>query len=304
MNFHNRILEQDLHKPVMYQECMDLLSPKEGGIYIDCTLGDAGHTLGLLQAGGSVLGIESYEPALERAIGIIKDKGYANCFTGVLGNFKNVVEIADDAGFTKVNGIIFDLGYSSYELDQANLGLSFQRDDLLDMRMSIDLSVTAADLLNKLPENELERMFRVYGGERLSKKFASAIVKARSMKELQSTKELAELLSSVAPPGYERGRLHPATRVFQALRITVNDELENLKIALPGAANQLLPGGRMVIISFHSLEDQIVKKFGFGMQPELKPLVKKPLVPGKQEKLDNNRSRSAKLRVYEKTNDK
>ena len=220
-------------------------------------------------------------------------------FVGALGNFKNIKEIAEQNGFSKVDGILFDLGYSSYELDDGGFGLSFLKDEPLDMRLDKTLGVTAADLLNMLPEDQIARIISGYSDEKMARKFARAIVSSRSLKKIQTTKELADLLRSETSPGYEHGRIHPATRTFQALRIAVNDEVANLEKALPQAARLLLPGGRMLVISFQSLEDTIAKQFGRSARPKVLEVTKKPLIPTDEEIRENSRSRSAKLRIFE-----
>ncbi|MFC1756071.1 16S rRNA (cytosine(1402)-N(4))-methyltransferase RsmH [Patescibacteria group bacterium] len=299
-------MKNNYHKPVMLNEALHYLQPLPDLRYIDCTLGDGGHTLELLRQGSEVLGIDAFPNALERAKKRIKEEGLRDKFSGVVGNFKDLQEIAEREGFSDVNGILFDLGYSSYELDEGGIGLTFQKDEPLDMRMDKDLGVTAADLLNTLPEKQLAKIIRDYGGENMANRFAKEIVKFRNLKKFQTTKELKEVIESAAPSGYERGRINPATRTFQALRIAVNDEIENLKKALPQAARLLLPGGRMIVISFHSLEDKATKKFGrLDVQPSafaLDEVTKKPLVPTAREVDENIRSRSAKMRVYEKSN--
>ena len=308
------------HLPVLKEEVLRYLLPKmqgKGKKYIDATLGDGGHALELLKTGAQVLGIDCYKGSLNRASERIEQEGLNEDFVSVLGNFRHIEKIAIESGFSKVSGILFDLVFSSSELEE-DVGLSFTNDQPLDMRLDRTLGVTAADLVNALPENRLAEIFREYSGEILAKKFAKAIVSARDLQKLQTTKQLAELLKSVAPPGYERGRIHPATRVFQALRIVVNDEIENLKTALPQAARLLLPGERMVVISFHSLEDKVAKQFGQIVQPALevsadnsksssrssyvmKELTDKPIVPSEEEVAKNVRSRSAKMRIFEKS---
>jgi len=292
------------HEPVLKEEILSFLVPEKGKIFIDATLGDGGHTLEFLRLGAKVLGIDCHQGSLERASKRITQEGLGRNFTGALGNFRNIEKIAKEYGFGQIHGILFDLGFSSSELDEA-LGLSFTQDQPLDMRLDNSLGVTAKDILYTLSEKDLAHIFFEYANEKLAKKFAKAIVEARSLQKLQTTKQLAELLKSVAPPGYERGRIHPATRVFQALRIVVNDEIENLKSALPQAARLLLPGGRMAIISFHSLEDKVAKEFGRAAQPALEGIMleeitRKPVVPSVEEATKNVRSRSAKLRVFER----
>jgi 16S rRNA (cytosine1402-N4)-methyltransferase len=286
------------HKPVLIEETIKSLNIEPGKKYIDATLGQAGHTIEILRKGGLVLGIDVDESSLKSAQERIEKENLQNGFIGVKGNFKNIEKIASENKFNQVSGILLDLGYSSFELEEGNLGLSFLKDEPLDMRLDRTLGVTAADLVNTLPEEQLERIIRNYSDEKLARRIAKAIVEFRSVKRIQTTKDLADLIKSETPSNYENGRINPATRTFQALRIAVNDELENLRIALPRAAQLLLPRGVMVIISFHSLEDKLVKDFGHNAQPKLMPLFKKPLVPSEQETSDNTRSRSAKLRAF------
>ena len=288
------------HEPVLLKETTENLNVKAGGRYIDATLGDGGHTLEILKRGGHVLGIDVNENSLKRAEFRIEEAGLSESFKGILGNFKNIEEIGKENGFEKVNGIVYDLGYSSYELEESGLGLSFQADEPLDMRLSKSLGVTAADLLNSLNGKDIANLIYEYSGERLSGRIAREIVKARSLKRIQTTKDLVEIINSVSSPGYERGRINPATRTFQALRIAVNDEIENLKKSLPQAARLLLPGSVIVLITFHSLEDKVAKEFGRRARPSITEVYKKPLRPSKEEIEKNPRSRSAKLRVFKK----
>jgi len=287
------------HEPVLKNEVIAVLKVRDGKTYIDCTLGDAGHTIEMLRRGATVLGLDINEESLERANERIKKEGLASNFIPVLGNFKKIEELAIANKVTKVDGILYDLGYSSYQLDDSSIGLSFQKDKPLDMRLDSELGVTAADLVNMLNEKQLADLIFNYSQEKFAKKFAKAIVNARSLKKIETTKQLAELLASQVPLGYENGRIHPATRTFQALRIVVNDELENLEMSLPRASHLLLPGGFLIVISFHSMEDQLVKRFGQGAGPTIKMLTKKPIVPTEEEIARNVRSRSAKMRVFE-----
>ena len=290
------------HDPVLKEEVLRYLAVIEGGKYIDCTLGDAGHTAEILKKGGKVLGLDVDESSLKRASKRIKDLGLEKNFKKANGNFRDVEKLAEQNDFRKVNGILYDLGYSSTQLEDTDKGLSFLEDRPLDMRLDKSLGITAADLLNTLSEQQLAGLFYDYSDERYAKRFANYIVSARKVKNLHSTKELSELLVSAAPPDYEHGRIHPATRVFQALRIAVNDEVNNLESSLPRASRLLLPGGRMIVISFHSLEDKTVKNFGRRAGPKIKVLTKKPIEPGSDEVARNYRSRSARMRVFE--NDK
>lgn len=314
------------HEPVLLKEAVKNLNVKKDQKYIDATLGDGGHTLEILKKGGVVLGIEINEVALERAKKRISQEGLGENFTCVLGNFKNIDEIAESEavrpkgrsflprktsvinnggllgskGFSKVSGIIYDLGYSSFELEEGGLGLSFLKDEPLDMRLDKSLGVTAGDLVNSLSEKELASLIFKYSDEKLARRFAKEIVKARSLKKIQTTAQLAEIIESASPPGYERGRIHPATRTFQALRIAVNDEIANLEKSLPRAARLLLPGSVIVLITFHSLEDKVAKDFGRSARSSVKEALEKPIEPSFAEVDRNPRSRSAKLRVFEK----
>lgn len=288
------------HKPVLLEEIIEHLKVNKDKKYIDATLGDGGHTIEILKRGGIVLGIDVDRKSLERATKRIKELGLDKNFLGVNGNFKDIEEIAKKNNFENVNGILYDLGYSSYQVDESDLGISFQKDTLLDMRMDNSLGVTASDLVNMLSEKQLASLLREYSDERLSSRFARAIVNARSLKRIQTTKELVDIIVNASPLGYERGRIHPATRTFQALRIAVNDEMNNLQYSLPRAARLLLPGGVIAIISFHSKEDRLVKSFGQKAQPTLTMVTKKPIEPQACEIKNNVRARSAKLRVYTK----
>ncbi|MBW6441297.1 16S rRNA (cytosine(1402)-N(4))-methyltransferase RsmH [Patescibacteria group bacterium] len=290
----------EYHKPVLLKETIENLKVEQGNKYIDATLGDAGHTLEILKKGGEVLGIEIDENALKRAEERIEKEGLSKGFKGFLGNFKNIEKIAEENGFKKVNGINFDLGYSSYQLEEGGLGLSFQLDEPLDMRLDKSLGVTAGDLVNSLNEKDIANLIFNYSDERLARKIAKAIVKARDLKKIQTTGDLVEIINSVSSPGYERGRINPATRTFQALRIIVNDEIENLKKSLPQAARLLLPGSVIALITFHSLEDKVAKEFGHRARPSVEEVYKKPIVPSEEEVQHNPRSRSAKLRIFEK----
>lgn len=298
------------HQPVLLSEVNDYLKATPGKKIIDCTLGDGGHTIEFLKKGAFVLGIDYDSNSLETALERIRSLGFANNFVGVLGNFKDIYGLATKNGFETVDGILYDLGYSSSQLENTNKGISFLSESPLDMRIDQSMGVTAADLVNTLSERQLTQLFREYGEEHLAKRFAEAIVQRRALKKIQTTKQLADLLVAEASSGYDSGKSHPAMRVFQALRIVVNDELGNLKNSLPQAVQLLkLPGGRMAIISFHSLEDREVKKFGHdyarptgssGIDFYVDAVVKKPVTPSEDEISRNRKSRSAKMRVFEK----
>lgn len=263
---------------------------KQGEKYIDATVGGGGHAVEILKRGGKVLGLDVDPEAIEQVKRILN-------IILVRGNFAHLQEIAQECGFDRVAGILFDLGVSSHQLLTNERGFSFTSDAPLDMRMDPDLEVTAADLVNGLRKEELYELFYKLGEERFAWTIARAIVRARSLAPIKTCRELARIIAGVRRQKFER--IHPATRCFQALRIAVNDELNNLKAVLPQAVNLLKPGGRLVVISFHSLEDRIVKNF-FKERADFRTLIKKPVRPSDAEVEINPRSRSARMRVGEK----
>ncbi|MBO7666005.1 MAG: 16S rRNA (cytosine(1402)-N(4))-methyltransferase RsmH [Clostridia bacterium] len=303
------------HYPVMLNEAVEGLRVVPGGVYADCTLGGCGHTkkiLSLLGENGRVLGIDLDTAALENASLTVKDKR----LTTWHGNYKDLSTAAKEIGLEKFNGALFDLGVSSYQIDTAERGFSYMRDAALDMRMDNTKGATAADLVNGLTADELARIFFEYGEERYSRKIAQRIVAARANGPITTTGELATLIAS-AYPAKELKNGNPAKRCFQALRIAVNGELEGLDKALEDAMDLLVPGGRLVVITFHSLEDRIVKntfnRFAnpctcppdlpvcvCGKTPTAKIITKKPVVCSLKESEENSRSHSAKLRIAEK----
>lgn len=288
------------HISVLPKEVVEYLAIRPGKKYIDATLGGGGHTSQIVALGGRVLGIDVDEEALRYVESRIKNlESRGEHLQLAHGNFKDIDTIAKEAGFENVSGILFDLGVSSHQLDEAERGFSFQHNGPLDMRMGRDLNVQAKDLVNALGRNELKLLFERFGEERFAGKIASTIVEKRKAAPIETTEQLARIVRSVV-----RGEKHvdPATRVFQALRIAVNDELESIAVALPKAVELLEPGGRLVVISFHSLEDRIVKHalLEFEAQGLGTILTKKPIVPSEEEQETNRRSRSAKLRIFEK----
>lgn len=294
-------MDNTYHTSVMLTEALDALQIEEGKKYIDGTLGGGGHTKGILQRGGIVLGIDTDEEAIRFVKERIKTQelGEKNKLTLARGNFKELDQIAKRNGFGKVSGILFDLGVSSHQFDEAERGFSFQKVGPLDMRMSNDLSVKASDLINGLSKKELVTLFEKLGEEYRARLFADRIVKQRKRKPIVTTTDLAELIMSVVG---HNGKIHPATKVFQALRIAVNDELHVLREALKKSVDLLLPKGQLVVISFHSLEDRIVKEsFKKFEEKGLGTIVtSKPLIPDDEELRQNRRSRSAKMRVFQK----
>ncbi|MDP3900753.1 MAG: 16S rRNA (cytosine(1402)-N(4))-methyltransferase RsmH [bacterium] len=285
------------HIPVLSKEVISLLRLGPNQNFIDCTLGTAGHTLQLLQEtrpNGRTLGIERDPEQAKKAREVISKAGFASRVTIAQDTFANIAEIARRERFRAVHAILFDLGFSSEQLGSGR-GLSFSKSEPLDMRYDPSTQTTAAKILNYQSRHELERILKEYGEERYARQIAEAIVKARP---LHTTFQLRELIEKTVPGKHQP--IHPATRTFQALRIAVNEELDHLRAALPQAAETLAPGGRLAVISFHSLEDRIVKEF-FRDEETLNIVTKKPVTASVQEIQTNRSSRSAKLRVAEKT---
>lgn len=283
-----------MHRPVLCREVIDLLRVRPGGLYVDGTLGLGGHAEEIVRLGGRVLGVEWDDEAADRAqarLGPAADV--------VRDSYANLPAIFENRQISVADGILLDLGVSSLQFDTASRGFSLLREGPLDMRMSPRARRTAADLVRSLGEREMERILRDYGEEPHARRIARAIVEARGKRGgdiLESTRALAGFVERLVG---RHGRIHPATRVFQALRIAVNDELENLKKFLGVFDRYLGPGGRCCVISFHSLEDRLVKR-AFKGNPGVRVLTKKPVRPGRAEILENPRARSAKLRCVEK----
>jgi len=289
------------HTPVLLAEVVAGLLPRPGGRYIDGTVGGGGHAAAILEASapdGRLLGIDCDPAALTAAAARLAP--YSDRVTLVRGSFREIGRLATTSGLVQVQGVLLDLGVSSYQLDTPERGFSFQASAPLDMRLDPDAPVTAAHLVNDLPEQELADLIFRYGEERASRRIARAIVEARRRKPIATTDELAAIVSRAL--GGRRGRIHPATRTFQALRIAVNDELASLEAALPQIVELLAAGGRMAIISFHSLEDRIVKHFmrAEAQAGRLRIITRKPIEASSEEQQINPRSRSARLRVAER----
>ncbi len=292
---------------------MSALAPQSGGRFIDATVGAGGHAAGLLAASapdGRLLGLDRDPAAL--AVARERLSTYGERVRLVQADFADLAAIAHTQGFAPVDGVLFDLGVSSLQLADPNRGFSFQAEGPLDMRFDPTQDLTAADLINELPVDDLAELLYQYGEERESRRIARAIAQARP---IRTTRQLAEVVARAI--GGRVGRIHPATRTFQALRIAVNDELARLKAALPQAVAVLRPGGRLAVIAFHSLEDRIVKEFmrresrgcicepGLpacvcGHKASLRLITRKPITPSAGEVQANPRSRSAKLRVAER----
>jgi len=282
------------HTSVLLNEAIGFLKPESGKSFIDATAGGGGHTQDLLKRGARVLALDRDPEAIE----YLKQKKEEN-LTVEKGNFSHIYTIAQENGFKEVDGILFDLGVSSYQLESAQRGFSFQKDGPLDMRMEPELEVQASNIVNHFEKRRLNEIFKVFGQEKLSLAIAEAICSTRQIKLLETTKDLEKVVYEVYRKKNVKTKLHPATKVFQALRIVVNSELLNLEEALPQTTRLLKKSGRLVIVSFHSLEDAIVKRF-FKDCKELKTLTKLPIGPSILEIQRNPRSRSAKLRAAEK----
>ena len=309
----SKIMVAPAHIPVLVKEAVETLAVQPGGRYIDCTLGGGGHAAAILECslpGGQLLGIDAEPEAIKLARPGLE--AYSGSTLLVNDNFVNLQAICYRHDFVPVHGILFDLGLSSLQLNGSGRGFSFRHDAPLDMRLNPDQEVTAADIVNTYPEAELANLIKAYGEERSSRRIARHIVQERP---IQTTLQLAQLIERVV--GSRRSRIHPATKTFQALRISVNQELENLEAALKQAVYLLGFGGRLVVISYHSLEDRIVKQF---MQREAKDCIcppsvpacvcghtaslrlvhKRAITPSLAEVQNNPRSRSARLRVAER----
>lgn len=284
------------HVSVLLEEAIELLNVQAGKKYIDGTLGGAGHTRIILERGGLVLGIDQDQDALD----YVESLELGNSLTLAKGNFRNIDDIAKKNAFENVAGVLLDLGISSHHVDAGERGFSFQKEAPLDMRMDRELNVSAGDLVNVLTKTELSDLFFKFGEEWHARSISESIVRARKIKRIETTTELAEIVRR-AVPSSKKG-INPATKVFQALRIAVNDELHVVSDALPKALQLLEKGGRLVVISFHSLEDRIVKHtfIDFENKGLGKIITKKPVIPSDEEIERNSRSRSSKLRVIER----
>lgn len=305
------------HVSVLLNECIENLNIKPDGIYVDGTLGLGGHSREILKRlkTGRLIGIDRDESAIERTSKRLAE--FSDRMTLVHGNFKDVANILDGLGIDAVDGMLFDLGVSSPQLDEAERGFSYMKDAPLDMRMDNSSALTASDIVNTWPEYEIKRIIRDYGEERFAAKIAQKICEYRSIREIKTTVELSDVIRSAMPAAALREKQHPAKRSFQAIRIAVNDELSAVDEMMKTAPDKLKAGGRLCVISFHSLEDRIVKS-GIaarengctcpreapvcvcGFVQTLKSVKRKPILPGEDELKNNPRSRSAKLRVAEK----
>lgn len=307
------------HRPVLLDECIESLAIKKEGIYLDGTLGGAGHSREILKKldGGTLIGIDQDAFALEVSGERLREvQGNAGLVL-IKGNFRNMEHLIRAKGIDTVDGILLDIGVSSHQLDEAERGFSYQQDAPLDMRMDRSMAFDAATIVNTYSEKEIKDIIREYGEENWAARIASFLVKARNESRIETTGQLVDIIKAAIPAQARREGPHPAKRTFQALRIAVNDELGALKDAMDGAVRILKPGGRISVITFHSLEDRIVKNefqsrekpctcppsfpvCVCGKKPELKVLTRKPVLPSEQELEQNPRSRSAKLRTAQR----
>ncbi len=286
------------HVPVMTEEVLDHLSVRPGEWYVDCTFGAGGHARRLLALGANVLGIDQDPHVITELEGQAewRKAAAAGALRFAAGNFREVERLAFEQGVTSARGVLMDLGVSSMQIDEEERGFAFRLDGPLDMRMH-GQGESAADVVGSYDMEDLAAIIFRYGEERHSRRVARRIVEARASTPIDTTKQLAEVVASAYPPGPRRE--HPARRTFQALRIHVNDELGALREGLEGASRLLVPGGRLVVLSYHSLEDRIVKRFLLD-SPRFDVLTKKPLTATSEELEVNPRARSAKLRAGER----
>lgn len=289
-----------IHIPVLLQEVLEYLHPGSRGIYVDCNLGMGGHAekiLEMSEPGGRVIGFDWDAKALAQARQRLAKYGERVCFCH--RNFAEIKDALNELRIRTVDGILLDLGLSSLQLEDDTRGFSFKGSQPLDMRMDSRVERTAADLVNTLSQQELADIFYYYGEERQSRPIAANIVKARRKEKIATTDQLVELVSTAVPKRFHPHRIHVATRVFQALRIAVNGELDNLLTVLADGVQFLTPGSRFCVITFHSLEDRIVKR-AFRENDALEVLTAKPVTPKAGECEANPRARSAKMRVARK----
>lgn len=304
------------HISVLLNECIDNLNIRPDGIYVDGTMGGGGHSLEIAKrlTTGRLICIDQDPNAHEAAGKRLAE--YKDRITFVRDNFGNIANILDSLGIEKIDGMLLDIGVSSHQLDEAERGFSYQQDAPLDMRMNPDRPFSAYDVVNGYDEDELDRVIFTYGEERWARRIAQFIVKEREAKPIETTGELVDIIKKAVPKGARKDGPHPAKRTFQAIRIEVNGELEVLQRAIDDVAARLAVGGRLCIITFHSLEDRIVKE-AFrkqenpcicppqfpvcvcGKKPLGRVITRKPILPSKEELEENPRSRSAKLRVLE-----
>ena len=289
-----------MHIPVLLNEILKYLNPRPNQNFVDATVGDGGHARAILEniaPNGKLIAVDRDVDSVVRAKSNLKE--FENRVLFVNDSFGNILKIVEEGGFNRIKGILFDFGMSTNQLENSGRGFSFQRDEVLDMRYDIKTQVTAEDVLNNYSEAELVRIFKEFGEEPKALKTAAAIIKARGEKRIKTTGELVRIIEKIIK---RRGKIHPATKIFQALRIEVNQELMEIERALVDVPKVLPNGGRAAFISFHSLEDRLIKNWAKDLNRKnvIKILNKKPLTASAEELKANPKSRSAKLRVIEK----
>lgn len=295
-----------IHIPVLQKEILDCFDPKPNENFIDCTVGGGGHTLAILEKNlpkGKVLGIDADAEMITNLTTEVSPE-FRKRLVLACDNFANLKEIVVREKFGPVAGILLDLGMSSWHLEKSGRGFSFLKNEPLDMRYDSKNPLTAEKIVNFWSESDLEKILREYGEEKFSKKIAGGIVRERKAAAIKTTFRLVTIINHALPPAQRHQKIHCATRTFQALRIAANNELDNLKKVLPQAMEILQPEGKLLVISFHSLEDGIVKRFFAGLAESgngITILTKKPIIPSNKEIIINPRSRSAKLRMAQKT---
>lgn len=292
-------MKQFNHIPVLLEEAVEGLNVTNGKHFIDATLGGGGHTGLILQKGGIVLGIDQDIDAVDFVSQNQELRIKNEELRVVKGNFEDIKKIATENEFEKIDGILFDFGVSSYQLDNSGRGFSIRRDEELDMRMDMEATLSALDVVNSYPKDKLIDIFYTYGEEHNAKKIAEAIIERRRKTEIRTTKELKEICEKIS---HKDGPIHPATKIFQAIRIEVNNEIGVIKKGVNDAVELLAPHGRLVAISFHSLEDRVIKQMFEALKRQGVGIVitKKPLVADDIEVTGNKRARSAKMRIFEK----
>ena len=306
------------HVSVLLYECIESLNIRDGYTYVDCTTGGAGHSLEIAKRLGKSSRLICFDRDKE-ALAVAKERlaAYADRITFINDNFSSLSDVLDELRVDNLGGVLADLGCSSYQFDTPERGFSYMHDAPLDMRMDTDAPVTAYKIVNEYSEGDLKRIIYDYGEERFAPRIASAICKYRAEKPITRTAELSDIIKGAIPAAARADGPHPAKRTFQAIRIEVNGELDAIKPLIDAAARRMCPGGRISVISFHSLEDRLVKQ-SFkklsggctcprdfpvcvcGNKPIIKEITKKPILPGEDELTSNPRSRSAKLRIAEK----
>ena len=293
-----------MHTPVLLKEVLEYLNPQPGQKFIDGTINGGGHGLAIaerVKPDGKLLGIE-WDKQIFESLKLKAESLKLNNIILINDSYVNLKKIAEENNFTEADGVLFDFGISSWHLESGR-GFSFQKDEILDMRFSPDLTVSALEIVNQWPKEDLEKIIKEYGEESFARTITEEIVEQRKMGIIKTTSQLVEVIKKAVPNWYANRRLHPATKTFQALRMAVNQELENIEKGMEAALEVLKPGGRLAVISFQGLEDKVIKRVAAEAKREgvLKVITKNVVRPSLEEIKNNPRARSAKLRVYEKS---